>query len=214
MNIALHHVVYPANLLSLLRVILAVPICWLIARPDLGQDSLLLGLISLAFLSDVFDGLLSRKLRQETELGRILDPIADKLIIVSGIVSAVLFRGFPALVVLWQIYRDVVIVTLGIRMSRRSGEVVSANIWGKLNTLFIALLCLSFIARPDFVTTKILTYMVLVTLWTSSLAYYNRAEPYLANTAAARYLLQFSLFAMPVVLWLVARKLAPGLNWT
>jgi cardiolipin synthase (CMP-forming) len=213
MNIAFNHLLYPANLLSLLRVILSIPICWLIARPDLDQDPLLLALISIAVLSDVFDGFVSRKLHQESELGRIIDPIADKIVIVTGIVSAVLFRGFPALVVLWQIYRDVVIITLGIPMSRRSGEVVASNIWGKMNTLFIAFLCLSFIASPEFITTEILSYMVMATLWISSIIYYIRAEPYLVSGAAAKYLLRFSLFATAGVLWLVAEKLAPGLNW-
>jgi phosphatidylglycerophosphate synthase len=151
-------------------------------------------------------------LHQESELGKVLDPIADKLLIVAGIITAVFFRGFPALVTLWQFYRDLVIVALGIPMSQRQGVVVSSNIWGKLNTLFISLLCLSFIASPEFATTRILSYIVLATLWVSSISYYVRAEPYLV-AGPARHLLRVGLFAAAFALWAVGQELAPGLNW-
>ena len=104
-------------------------------------------------------------------------------------------------------------IALGIPMSRRSGAVVSANIWGKMNTLFISFLCLSAIGWPDFITTKILTYIVLATLWISSITYYIRAEPHIVTGTGAKYLLRFSIFALAIVLWVVTMKLAPGLNW-
>ncbi len=202
-----------ANWLSGLRLLLAVPICWLIAKPERGQDGVLVALIAIAVLSDFFDGLVSRKLHQETELGKMLDPIADKVVIVSGIIAAVLFRGFPALVALWQAYRDLVIIALGIPMSRRSGRVVAANRWGKLNTVVVSLLCLSFIGAPEFLATRVLTYAALATLWISSISYYVRAEPVLLSSEWAKLLLRIALFAGAILLWRAGVKLAPDMQW-
>lgn len=75
------------NLLTLSRIPLAVAFPFTRDRPIAG-----LAVLGIAGLTDVLDGYLARKLRQESEIGQVLDPIADKVF--AGVVIATLvFEG-------------------------------------------------------------------------------------------------------------------------
>ncbi len=65
----------------------------------------------LASLTDMFDGLLARLNDQRTELGRVLDPVADKFMLVTSFVIFTYFGWLPAWIAIIVISRDVVVVT-------------------------------------------------------------------------------------------------------
>ena len=213
MEIAARQFLYPANLLSLLRLALAGPVTYLVARPDRGQDGLLMLLIGAAILTDVLDGYLSRKLNQASDLGKILDPVADKAIMAGGVLAAVWSRGFPALLVWLLLYRDVLILVLGWLVSRRIGRITTANRWGKLNTAVMALLCLSYVVSPAGWVTAGLTYLALATILISGVSYCAIGEPRLFPRGIGRW-----LFRVMITLgaaggaFLLARVL-PDLRW-
>ena len=73
------------NLLTIARAVAAVPIVAAILSNRFG---LALALIVVAGFSDTIDGTVARRFGQETDLGRILDPIADKLLLVAIFVAA------------------------------------------------------------------------------------------------------------------------------
>jgi CDP-diacylglycerol--glycerol-3-phosphate 3-phosphatidyltransferase len=213
MDISPRHFLYPANLMSLLRLVLAVPVTYLVASPELGQDRLLIALIGLGILTDLLDGPLSRKLDQITDLGKVLDPIADKVIIVAGIVAAVFYRGFPALLVLLLAYRDILIVIGGILLTRRIGKITMANRWGKLNTFFMAFLCLSFAIDPGFLLTRLFGYAGLVMTIVSGISYFAFAESHLFQRPVTRWALRCAFVLIPIVLAALLDRFAPGLTW-
>ena len=78
---------------------------------------LALGFFTVGIASDALDGFLARLHHQETELGTILDPIADKLLILSALISCSVIRGLPtwmripAWFNLLVISRDVLLIT-------------------------------------------------------------------------------------------------------
>lgn len=78
------------NWITIARIALVFPFAaGLFALPDARGDSMRWGLFALFFLmavSDFLDGYLARRFQQESRLGRILDPIADKLLVLSAIV--------------------------------------------------------------------------------------------------------------------------------
>lgn len=123
------------NLLTLLRIVL-VPI--FIAF--LWYNMPLFALITFTFagLTDAIDGYLARKYSQETQLGKILDPIADKTLLVSAFIfifNSDLAVKFPFWFVLFAIARDIYILTGSFLIYLVKGKLkVNPSIFGKMTT--------------------------------------------------------------------------------
>jgi cardiolipin synthase (CMP-forming) len=95
------------NAITIAR-ILAVPVLiWLIVS---GEYLLAFWLFVLAGISDGVDGFIAKRFDQRTELGAYLDPIADKLMLVSIYVSLGLLRVLPPWLVILVVTRDIMIV--------------------------------------------------------------------------------------------------------
>jgi cardiolipin synthase len=94
------------NILCLLRIALILPL--LQAMLD-GQQVQILVLFSMAALSDALDGYLAKRFQWTSELGRILDPLADKLLLVSVFITAAWLDIAPWWVAAVAVARDLVI---------------------------------------------------------------------------------------------------------
>ena len=123
------------NAVSLLRLLLSpfVPLLFYAGEEVLGSV-----LFSLLALSDALDGLVARVLRAETFLGRLLDPLADKVLLLSGLLSALYFTDLDPLLLKLVVARDLTIV-LGSLVLMRYGFVPSPSPVGKLTTLSLSL---------------------------------------------------------------------------
>jgi cardiolipin synthase len=137
------------NLLSLTRIVLLIPFIAVMDAAIPHRELWALGILFLAGLTDRYDGILARRMHLESEWGRILDPLADK--IGAGVVALVLVAQgyvplwFLALVVL----RDILIVSGGICVKRTTGEVLPSNTTGKwaMGVVFAAL-CVALMQAP------------------------------------------------------------------
>ncbi|MCR5349041.1 MAG: CDP-diacylglycerol--glycerol-3-phosphate 3-phosphatidyltransferase [Bacilli bacterium] len=92
----------------------------------------------LAAATDYLDGHLARKWNQVTDLGKFLDPIADKMLVNSMLVYLCFPIGgvrIPWFCVAFMIIRDLVIDTMRL-LAAKKGLVVAANIFGKMKTVF------------------------------------------------------------------------------
>lgn len=96
----------------------------------------------IASITDWLDGYLARKWNQVTDLGKFLDPIADKLLVNSCLIFLAVPFSFapnqihvPAFCVVIMIMRDLVVDTLRF-MAAKKNVVIAANIFGKLKTVF------------------------------------------------------------------------------
>ncbi len=127
-----------SNILSLSRVFLLVPIVVLILKPGNEYRITVLVIMLVAASTDFFDGLLARALNQVTDFGRLLDPVADKICLITISAALVItgdvplwFAGFVAL-------RDILIVVgSSFIISRR--KIVVQSVWaGKWTVTFIA----------------------------------------------------------------------------
>ncbi len=116
------------NLLTLLRVALLPFILLTLLR---GEGGLAAVLISVAFASDALDGWLARRLNQISDMGKILDPLIDKVTVGSIVVLLVLLRGFPTWIASLMILRDVIILSLGGFLVRRRRVILTSNVLGK-----------------------------------------------------------------------------------
>ena len=95
-----------------------------------------------AAATDAVDGYLARKWHQVTDLGKFLDPIADKMLVNSLLIFLCVPSTFasgqmtiPVFCVILMVLRDLVVDTMRF-VAASKGEVVAANIFGKLKTVF------------------------------------------------------------------------------
>jgi len=100
------------NLISLGRIVLIAPIVVLYPNSNSETSWLVLGLIILSYVSDFLDGFLARKLGQQTRLGLILDPLADKLWTMVMIYLLVKYRDLEVWIALAIVGRDIWILII------------------------------------------------------------------------------------------------------
>ena len=117
------------NLISTVRIIIII-----FAAKELlaGNNFNSFVLYLVAILTDFFDGFLARKLNQISELGKILDPLADKLMIGSAIIILLLQARMPFWFVAIIIGRDLFLLLGGFLVSRRIKFVLPSLFVGKL----------------------------------------------------------------------------------
>jgi CDP-diacylglycerol--glycerol-3-phosphate 3-phosphatidyltransferase len=120
-----------ANGLSVLRLLLAYPIAMLLGRSDDAGRAWLFTLIAIAALTDFFDGLAARRLGTVSDFGKILDPVADKIVVGTMAVLLTLRGMIPAWFVAAVIGRDVCILAGAWYLRGARGVVTQSNVLGK-----------------------------------------------------------------------------------
>ena len=135
------------NLLSLFRILL-IPVLYYYCRvrPVIPAAA---GTLVLSCLTDILDGYIARRFRQVSDLGKILDPLADKLTQLILLIS--LIRRHWAIVPLLVLFciKEIFQATLRYLVLRNCGEVHSAEWFGKLSTALLLLVMGILIVFPD-----------------------------------------------------------------
>ena len=97
-----------------------------------------------ASITDMFDGMLARRLNQITDFGKLFDPLADKVMVVTAILCQAVIGVFPWAAVIVVGAKELAMLFGGMFMLGK-GVVVYSNYWGKTaQVFFIAALLLSF----------------------------------------------------------------------
>jgi CDP-diacylglycerol---glycerol-3-phosphate 3-phosphatidyltransferase len=147
------------NVLTLLR-ILAVPV---IVVALLGEtpngDALAAGVFALAALTDGLDGYIARRRQDVTTFGKLMDPLADKVLIIAALVSLVSLGRLAAWVAMVIIARELAVT--GLRaVAVEQGVVISASWLGKLKTaLQVAAVFALIIWNPSPTSVDVLVYL-------------------------------------------------------
>lgn len=139
MKLELNKIYTLSNFISLLRIILAIPIFYYVSNINeiMGARYILLSLYICAFITDVADGYFARKFNQVSELGKIVDPLADKILVILVISYLYYFNIIQPFYFWIIILRDVIIFCGGIIISKRIGKVLPSNYLGKGTVLSI-----------------------------------------------------------------------------
>lgn len=131
----------PPNVLTLLR-ILAIPVVVLILLPPAGREisfarSLAAAILFVvAIVTDLFDGYIARRYQMVTQLGKLLDPLADKLLVCATMVMLIPPGRVPAWMAVIVVAREIGVTALR-GMASTEGMVIAASPLGKAKTLLL-----------------------------------------------------------------------------
>ncbi|MFI5302239.1 MAG: CDP-diacylglycerol--glycerol-3-phosphate 3-phosphatidyltransferase [Polyangiales bacterium] len=131
------------NMLTYARVLMIPAVLLLIDRGTKRDGAIAAIVYAVASLTDLFDGLLARKLNIESVIGKFLDPLADKLMVMAALVWMAKLGRIPAWAVVVSLGRELTIT--GLRsIASTEGLVIAAKDSGKQKTALqmIGLLCM------------------------------------------------------------------------
>jgi len=126
-----HYLRFIPNLISLVRISLVIPI---VLNLLAGKYILALILFAVASISDAMDGFLARFFKWQTDLGKILDPVADKLLMIGSITALWLNQIVPLSVFVIFVLRDLLILLGAAFEMSITEKTPSPNLIGKITT--------------------------------------------------------------------------------
>ncbi|HBA89255.1 MAG TPA: CDP-diacylglycerol--glycerol-3-phosphate 3-phosphatidyltransferase [Geobacter sp.] len=137
------------NILTMLRIAAIPLLCVLLMSPDRDNGFWAAALFAAASVTDWLDGYLARRMGIVTVFGKFLDPIADKLIVMSALIMILPFDRVPAWMVLVILGREIIIT--GLRgIASTEGIVISASNLGKFKTIFQLVAIIGLLLHYDY----------------------------------------------------------------
>ncbi|MCI8440982.1 MAG: CDP-diacylglycerol--glycerol-3-phosphate 3-phosphatidyltransferase [Provencibacterium sp.] len=121
------------NRLTMLRVFLIPVFLCLFYLPFPGHFFFSLAVFIAASLTDMLDGRIARSRGLITDFGKFMDPLADKLLVVSALICLMDLKMVPALVAILLISREFLVTSLRL-VAAPKGIVIAADRWGKYKT--------------------------------------------------------------------------------
>ena len=165
------------NKLTVVRMVL-VPFfvaALLLSKTNDSLKWLALALFVIASLTDFADGYIARKYNLITNFGKFMDPLADKILTISGMICLIELGRIPSWIVVIIVAREFIIS--GFRLvAAENGVVIAANYWGKFKTTFQMIMIILMIMNiPQLqILTDIVMWialaLTLISLWTYIMA--------------------------------------------
>ncbi|MCX6167936.1 MAG: CDP-alcohol phosphatidyltransferase family protein [Ignavibacteriales bacterium] len=151
MNKTLREIYLLPNLISLFRLLLFIPfiLFFNLMRDEDYYRYYILVLILIAFVSDLLDGYTARKTNQISELGKIIDPLADKVLVALIVINLFMLNMIPAFYFWLIILRDILIFLGGLYVKKKIGKVLPSNMLGKATVFSIGIFIIITLLRLD-----------------------------------------------------------------
>ncbi len=155
-----------ANQITIIRILLIPIFMYFMYSNSDNSSYIALAIFIIASLTDFLDGYIARKYNMVTNLGKFLDPLADKILVISAMIMFVEKGLLPAWVVVVIVFREFTIT--GFRTIAASEKIViEASMWGKWKTTFQMLMIIGlFFDLKDFnyIKTILIGMTILFTL--------------------------------------------------
>lgn len=139
-----HRIWTISNIISFTRPLFVIPAIWFMSRETPQGNLLAVVFIFLAGVTDWADGFLARKFKQQSELGRVIDPLMDKICAAGVGIYLAFFRDFPMWFLVLILTRDLIIIALGFLMTSRRNKVPESNWYGKVAVTALAIVMIVF----------------------------------------------------------------------
>jgi len=164
-----------SNYISFLRLLLTIPIFYFISNINevTGARVILISLYLFAYLTDILDGYFARKLNEISELGKIIDPLADKILVIMIVIFLYYFNLISEFYFWVIVLRDLVIFTGGIFVSKKIGYVLPSNYLGKATVfsigIYIIIITLGY--NSSHISHQIFYYLTIILSFLSVIVY-------------------------------------------
>ncbi len=172
-----------ANRITILRIFL-IPVYVILALADFSGHDILAALVFvIAAFSDTLDGLIARNFNMVTNLGKFLDPLADKLLVSSAYITLIALDRMAAWIVIIIICREFAVSGMRI-LAADAGVVIAASPLGKIKTISqmvsITMLLIASLSWPSwyYVLTDIVVWISLITTIISGFDYLYKGRKY------------------------------------
>lgn len=136
------------NFLSLLRLAMVPVFAAVFFGPEPDSRYWAAGIYALAFVTDIADGYIARHFNQVTRLGRILDPMADKLMTFTVIICITAKGIIPVWVVVIFFLKEAAMGLGALSMLHKMDDVIPANWLGKVSTFVFFVVCAALVLFP------------------------------------------------------------------
>ena len=106
-----------------------------------------------AAISDFFDGYFARKWSQVSSFGKLMDPLADKMLVSAALIALVYMQYLAVWIVVIIICREFWVTALRLLALEQGKDVIAASIWGKIKTVLQMVMIITLITgfgTPDF----------------------------------------------------------------
>ncbi|MBN1531702.1 MAG: CDP-diacylglycerol--glycerol-3-phosphate 3-phosphatidyltransferase [Spirochaetes bacterium] len=127
------------NLLSISRIVFIPLFIYLMSLRTLHGWVGALAVFALASLTDLLDGWSARRLKQESEFGKFIDPLADKFLVISSLVVIIVMDPYLEIIDFWMILiivgRDILITVMRYLAIKRGASLQTSR-FGKIKTAF------------------------------------------------------------------------------
>lgn len=168
-----------SNLISVLRMLLVIPTAFFLSQINEVESYRVIVILFFvgAYITDLLDGYIARKLNQITEFGKIIDPLADKVFVTMIVLQLFWMDEIPVYYFWIIILRDVIIFIGGIFVSKIIGKVLPSNLLGKITVASIAAFLVSIVGGASKIEWlyNYLLYQSVVLSFASVIAYGVRA---------------------------------------
>ncbi len=172
-----------ASKLSMLRIFLIPFFMWALL---VGQNYIALAIFIVASITDFVDGYIARHYNQVSDFGKFIDPLADKLLVVSAMLIFLEWGRMPSWAVMVILTREFAVTGLRL-VAVQGGKVIAAGWSGKIKTAATMVgLCLMILA-PEIVNVdicgildQVVTWVIVVTTLYSGIEYFIQNKNVLA----------------------------------
>lgn len=178
------------NKLTLLRIVLTFIFMFFLFSQGLIAKYVAFAIFTVASLSDFYDGRIARRRNSVTDFGKLMDPIADKILVLAAFLAFVEMKIIPAWMVVLIIAREFIITSLRL-LAVSKKTYLSATIGGKHKTLSQMV--------------AIFTILIFLTVKETALKFFNFWSP------TVEYWLRWGIFVL--VLVTVALTLTSGISY-
>ena len=133
------------NVLTMIRIVLIPVFVAVFFSTPKEQDRIVaLIIFAVASITDMFDGMLARKLNQITDFGKLFDPLADKVMVITALICQAVYGVFPWIAIIIVAVKELIMLLGGLFMLSRDVVVYSNYVGKTAQVFFIASLLLSF----------------------------------------------------------------------
>jgi cardiolipin synthase len=160
------------NALTILRLIMVPIFVMLFFSPMKNNHIYALAVFLAASITDILDGYIARKYDLVSIVGIVLDPLADKLMLLTALICLTISGLMPLWVlVIMLLNESILIITAVFMYFRKEKSAVPANIFGKIATVLFSIAVFMLIVLPGYPSTKMILIIALLSKIASFTSY-------------------------------------------